>query len=163
MNPMIKRFVDQEMMTEEQARFIQEAIMRKESIVISGHRSAGIRPLMAGLMAVAKSNFESVQVKGFDDLDKEAEFFMIPALDNIDFEELISKAVAKEDTAFISVKEPEHPISLMKILRQNFKNGSGIGKKIQTLECIKENDEPKLAKITEMVLNEKGRVERTNY
>lgn len=163
MNPMIKRLVGQDMITEEQGEVIEKAIMRKESILVSGHRSAGIRPLMASLMAVAKSNFESVQVKGFDDLEKETEFFLIPGLDGVDFEGIISKAISKEGTAFVSVKEPEYPFSLMKILKQNFRNGDGIGKKILTLECVKENDEPKVAKITEMVLNEKGRIERTNY
>ena len=47
MNVMIKKFVDTGMMTEEQGQFIEEAILRKDSIVVSGHRSAGIRPLMA--------------------------------------------------------------------------------------------------------------------
>ncbi len=163
MNPMIKKFVDSEMMTEEQGKFIEEAIMRKESIVVSGHRSAGIRPLMATLMAVAKSNFTSVQVKGFEDLEKDVEFFLIPGLDNLDFEKLISEAIAKEDTAFVSLKEPEHPVSLMKVLRQNFKNGTGMGKRIQTLECDKENDLPKLVKITEMYLDENGRVKRQDH
>ncbi|HLR20821.1 MAG TPA: hypothetical protein VK087_02325 [Tissierellaceae bacterium] len=160
MNPMIKRFVDQGMMTEEQGEFIEEAIKRKDSIVVSGHRSAGIRPLMASVMGIAKSNFESVQVKDFDSLEKEAEFYLIPGLDGVDFEGIVSEAIAKEDAAFISVKEPEHPISIMKILRQNFKKGTGIGKKIQTIECVKVDDEPKVVKITEMVLNEKGRVDR---
>ena len=163
MNPMIKKFVDSEMMTEEQGKFIEEAIMRKDSIVVSGHRSAGIRPLMASLMAVAKSNFSSVNVKGFEDLEEDVEFFLIPGIDGLDFEKLISEAIAKEDASFVSVKEPEHPVSLMKVLRQNFKNGTGIGKRIQTLECVKENDEPKLAKITEMVLNEDGKVKRQDH
>lgn len=78
MNTMIKKFVDQETMTEEQGKYVEDAIMRKESIVVSGHRSAGIRPLMASLMAVAKTNFSNVQVKVFDDLEKDVEFFLIP-------------------------------------------------------------------------------------
>lgn len=163
MNPMIKKFVDQNMMTEEQGQFIEEAILRKESIVVSGHRSAGIRPLMASLMAVAKSNFTNVQVKGFEDLEKDVEFFLIPGLDNVDFEQVISDAISKPNTAFVSLKEPEHPVSLMKVLKANFKNGTGIGKKIQTLECVKENDAPKLAKITEMFVDEKGKVNKTDY
>ncbi|OLS03592.1 hypothetical protein [Tissierella creatinophila] len=163
MNTMIKKFVDTGMMTEEQGKFIEEAIMRKDSIVVSGHRSAGIRPLMASLMGVAKSNFTNVQVKGFEDLEKDVEFFLIPGLDDIDFEKLISDAISKPNTAFVSLKEPEHPVSLMKVLRQNFKNGTGIGKRIQTLECVKENDEAKLAKITEMYLDEKGKVKKQDH
>ena len=150
-------------MTEEQGQYIEDAIIRKESIVVSGHRSAGIRPLMASLMAVAKSNFTNVQVKNFEDLEKDVEFFIIPGLDNIDFEQVISDAISKPNTAFVSLKEPEHPVSLMKVLKANFKNGTGIGKKIQTLECVKENDAPKLAKITEMFVDEKGKVNKKDY
>ncbi|NLY36238.1 MAG: hypothetical protein GX046_03260 [Tissierellia bacterium] len=163
MNPMIKKFVDTGMMSPEQGHFIEEAIMRKDSIVVSGHRSAGIRPLMASIMGVAKSNFTSVQVKGFDDLKKDVEFFLIPGLDDIDFEKLIYEAISKPDSSLVSLKEPEHPVSLMKVLRQNFKKGTGIGKKILTLECIKENDEAKLSKITEMYLDEKGKIIKQDY
>ena len=160
MNVMIEKFVKTGMMTQEQGQFIEDAIMRKESIVVSGHRSAGIRPLMASLMGVAKSNFTNVKVKDFDDLEKDVEFFLIPGIDDIDFEGLISEAIAKPDTAFVSLKEPEHPVSLMKVLRKNFKNGTGKEKIIQTLECVKENDEAKLSKITTMYLNEKGKVKK---
>ncbi|MBC8588710.1 hypothetical protein [Paratissierella segnis] len=160
MDTMIKKFVDQEMMTEEQGQYIETAIMRKESIVVSGHRSAGIRPLMASLMAVAKNSFSNVQVKGFEDLEKDVEFFLIPGLDNLDFEKLIEEAISKPNTAFISLKEPEHPVSLMKILKTNFKSETGIGKKIHTIECDKVNSIPKVTKITEMVLDESGKINR---
>ncbi|RQD71840.1 MAG: hypothetical protein D5S00_01435 [Tindallia sp. MSAO_Bac2] len=160
MNPMIKKFIDQKFMTQEQAEYIEAAIMRKESIVVSGHRSAGIRPFLAALMAVAKKNFTSVQIKGFEDLEKEAEFFLIPGIDGIDFEKLVGDAIGIEGTAFISLKEPEHPVSLMKVLKMNYKSGKAIGKKIHTLECNKANDVPYIDKITEMMLNEKGKIEK---
>lgn len=163
MNSMIQRYVNQKFMTEEQGNYIEEAIMRKESIIVSGHRSAGIRPLMAALMAVAKSNFTSVQVKGFEDLEKETEFFLIPGIDNIDFEKLIGDALAKENTAIVSLKEPEHPVSLMKVMKANFKQGKGINKKVHTLECIKVDDVPVLSKITEMHVDEKGKVIKTDF
>ena len=117
---MISKFVQQKFMTEEQGQYIEDAIMRKESIVVSGHRSAGIRPLMATLMAVAKKEFSNVQVKSFEDLEKEAEFFLVPGIDGIDFEKLIGDAIAVPNTAFISLKEPEHPVSLMKVMKANF-------------------------------------------
>ncbi len=160
---MIQKFVDQGFMTQEQGEYIEAALMRKESIVVSGHRSAGIRPLMASLMAVAKKNFSNVQVKGFEDLQKEAEFFLIPGLDNVDFEKLVGEAIGVEGTAFVSLKEPEHPVSLMKVIKANFKEGKAVGKKIHTLECIKVGDVPVLDKITEMVLNEKGKIEKTDF
>jgi hypothetical protein len=155
---MISKFVQQNFMTEEQGQYIEDAIMRKESIVVSGHRSAGIRPLMATLMAVAKKEFSNIQVKGFEDLEKETEFFLIPGIDDIDFEKLIGAAIAVPNTAFISLKEPEHPVSLMKVMKANFKEGKGINKKIHTLECTKIDGVPILEKITEMHINESGKV-----
>lgn len=160
MNPMIAKFVSQGFMTEEQGQYIEDAIMKKESIVVSGHRSAGIRPLMASLMAVAKAAFSSVQVKGFEDLQTETEFFLIPGIDGIDFEKLIGDAIAIENTAFVSLKEPEHPVSLMKVMKANYKAGKGIGKKIHTLECIKVDNVPVLDKITEMMLDESGKIQK---
>jgi hypothetical protein len=163
MNPMIQKFVDQKFMTQEQGEYIEAAIMNKESVVVSGHRSAGIRPLMASLMAVAKKEFSNVQVKGFEDLEEETEFFLIPGLDNLDFEKLVGDAIGVEGTAFVSLKEPEHPVSLMKVMKANFKAGKAVGKKIHTLECIKVDDVPVLDKITMMVLNEKGKIEKTDF
>ena len=77
MHTMIKKYVDQGFMTEAEGNYIHEAIQNKESIIVSGHRSAGIRPLMAALMAVAKASFKSVQVKGFEDLESDTEYFLI--------------------------------------------------------------------------------------
>lgn len=163
MNPMIKKFVSQEFMTESQGQYIEDAIKRKESIIVSGHRSAGIRPLMASLMGVAKSNFSSVQVKSFEDLEKEGDYLLIPGIDNIDFEKLINDAIAKPDTAFISIKEPEHPYSIMKLLRSVYKTNKDTSKVYQILESDKIDDVPKLTKITQISLNDKGRVERSDF
>ena len=163
MHPMIQKFVDQKFMTQDQGEYIESAIMNKESVVVSGHRSAGIRPLMASLMAVAKKEFANVQVKGFEDLEKETDFFLIPGIDNLDFEKLVGEAIGVEGTAFVSIKEPEHPVSLMKVLKANYKAGKAVGKKIHTLECIKVDDVPVLDKITMMVLNEKGKIEKTDF
>ncbi|MGM0603536.1 MAG: hypothetical protein ACQESS_09515 [Bacillota bacterium] len=160
MNKMIEKFVKQEFFSEEEGEYIDSAIKRKESIVVSGHRSAGVRPLLASLMAAAKKSFECQQVKGFDDLETDADFFLIPGIDGIDFEKLISEAAAKEDTAVITIKEPEHPISLMKILRMNSKEDKSLGKKFHTLDCKKENDVPYLDKITEIKLDENGKLHR---
>jgi hypothetical protein len=160
---MITKFVTQNFMTEDQGKYIEEAILRKESIVVSGHRSAGIRPLMASLMAVAKSNFQSVQVKNFEDLEKETEFFLIPGIDGLDFENMISTAIGIEGSAFVSIKEPEHPVSLMKVMKANFKQDKAIGKKIHTLECIKIDGVPVLDKITVMYLTEKGKITKEDF
>jgi hypothetical protein len=160
---MIKRFVVQGFMTETQAEYIEKAIMRKESIIISGHRSAGIRPFMATLMAVAKSNFNSTQVKNFDDLQSEVDYLLIPGLDNIDFEKIIGDAMAKPNTAFISIKEPEHPYSILKLLKNVYKQTGDSSKVYQALECAKVDNVPKLTKITKMSLDEKGKIIKVNF
>lgn len=163
MNSMIQKFVTQEFMTEAEGNYIEEAINRKESIIVSGHRSAGIRPLMASLMAVAKNKFSSVQVKGFEDLEKEVEYFLIPGIDNIDFEKLITEAMAKPNTAFVTLKEPEHPYSIMKILKDVHKAHGFIPKTYQVLECSKVNDIPKLTKLTKMEIDEKGKISKVDF
>lgn len=157
MNPMISKFVESKFMTEEQGQYIDNAINNKESIVVSGHRSAGIRPLMATLMAVAKKQFPSVQVKGFEDIQAETEFLLIPGIDGLDFEALIGEAIGAVPP-FISLKEPEHPVSLMKVMKAQYKQGKGINKKIHTLECTKIDGVPIMDKITEMHLDENGKV-----
>lgn len=163
MNKMIQKYVDQEFMTEAEGNYIQEAIDRKESIIVSGHRSAGTRPLMAALMAVVKSNYTSKQVKAFDDLEEDVEYFLIPGIDGIDFEDLIGKAMAKPSTSFVTLKEPEHPFSILKLLRGVFKETKDSSKVYQVLECSKIDDVPKLIKITSMSVNEKGKMQKTDF
>lgn len=163
MNKMIQKYVDQNFMTESQGRYIDEAIERKESIVVAGHRSAGIRPLMATLMAVAKSNSTSKQIKGFEDLEEDVEYFLIPGLDDLDFEELIGKAMAKPNTSFVTIKEPEHPYSILKLMREVYKNTKDTSKVYQILECSKIDGVPILTKITSMSLDEKGKIIKADF
>lgn len=163
MNMMIKRFVDQEFLTEAEGQYLEEALERKESVIISGHRSAGTRPFMAGMMATAKSYHSSVQVKDFDDLKEDVDFLLIPGLDGIDFEEMIKEAIKQPGKAFVSVKEPEHPYSLFKLLREVYKENGDHSKVYQLVECKKVDNVPKLTKITQVKLNEKGRVEKEDF
>lgn len=163
MNKMIQKFVDQEFMTKAEGQYIEEALDRKESIVVSGHRSAGTRPLMATLMAVAKSKYSTKQVKSFEDLEEDVEYFLIPGIDGLDFEELIGKAMAKAETNFVSIKEPEHPYSILKLLRGVYKETKDTSKVYQVLECSKIDDVPKLTKLTTMSLNEKGKMQKNDF
>lgn len=159
MNSMLKRLVDQKFMTEAQGEYIEEAITRKESLIVSGHKGWGIRPLIATLMAVAKSNAKTAQVKGFQDLEnKEVEYFMIPGIDGIDFEKLVSEAMAVPNISLITQKDPEHPYSIFKVLREVFKKTNDTSKVYHILECAKVDDLPVLSKITKVTINEKGRL-----
>ena len=161
MNPMISKFVDSKFMTEEQAQYVENAINNNESIVVSGHRSTGTRPFMATLMGVAKKQYSTVQVKGFDDIDADTEYLLILALDNLDFEALVGDAIGAKEP-FISIKEPEHPVSLMKVMKQQFKLGKGIGKKIHTIEAKKVDGVPYVDKITEFCMDESGKIVKTD-
>ncbi|MBU5426337.1 hypothetical protein KQI41_07905 [Tissierella pigra] len=163
MNSMIQKYVSQGFMTEAEGNYIDEAIQRKESVIVSGHRSAGIRPLMAALMAVAKSNFNSVQVKGFEDLNNDVEYYLIPGLDNLDFEKLIAEAMSKPNTSFVTLKEPEHPYSLLKLLRQVYKETGDTSKVYHMLECSKIDNVPKLTKVTKMSLDENGKIIKVDF
>jgi hypothetical protein len=160
---MIQKYVNQNFMTEAEGNYIEEAINRKESLIISGHRSAGIRPLMATLMAVAKNSFKSVQVKGFDDLSNDVEYFLIPGLDNLNFEELIGQAMAKPKTSFVTLKEPEHPYSILKLLKNVYKQTEDTSKVYHLLECAKINDVPKLTKVTSMRIDDNGKIIKVDF
>ncbi|NLW22164.1 MAG: hypothetical protein GXY88_02740 [Tissierellia bacterium] len=163
MNPMLKKLVDQDFMTESQANYIEEAIERKETLIVSGHKGWGTRPLMATLMATAKAKFKTIQVKDFEDLKKETEYLLIPGLKDIDFEKLIAEAMAVPNTPFISIKDPEHPYSIFKLLRQVFKENKDTSKVYQILECAKIDDLPKLVKITQVTLDEKGKLIKVDF
>ncbi|MBZ2174618.1 hypothetical protein K8M07_05085 [Schnuerera sp. xch1] len=163
MNSMLKRLVDQGFMTELQGNYIEEAISNRESLIVSGHRGWGTRPLIATLMAVAKSNAKSVQIKGFDDFkNKNTDYFLIPGINNIDFEKLITEAMAIPNVSMISIKDPEHPYSIFKILRQVFKQNKDTSKVYHILECAKIDDVPILSKITRVTLDEKGKLNKKN-
>ena len=92
---------------------------------------------MAALMAVAKGSFKSVQVKGFEDLEKDTEYFLIPGIDNLDFEKLIFEAMKKPNTSFVTLKEPEHPYSIMKLLREVFKETGDASKSLSSIRMFK--------------------------
>lgn len=163
MNSFLKKLVDQKFMTEGQANYIEEAIMRKDCIIISGHKGWGILPLMATAGAVAKTNFKIKQVKGFDDLKEVADYYLIADLSNIDYAKLITDAVLMPRASFISLKDPDHPYSILKILGDVFKLNGDTSKVYQVLECAKVNDEKLLAKITRITLNESGKLVKVDF
>lgn len=163
MNPMIKKLVDQGFMTEEQANYIEEALENKESLIVSGHRGWGTRPLIATLMAAAKSKYKTIQVKGFEDLDnRDIDYFMIPGISNIDFEKLVKDAMSVPNISLITIKDPEHPYSIFKLLREVYKETMDNSKTYHILECAKVDDNPILAKITKATIDEKGKLNKVD-
>ncbi len=163
MNPMIKRLADQGFLTEEQANYIEEALEKKESLIVSGHKGWGTRPLIATLMAAAKASHKTIQVKGFDDLNNtDVDYFMIPGISDIDFEKLVKDAMAIPNVSLITIKDPEHPYSIFKLVREVFKETNDNSKTYHILECAKVDDTPILAKITKTTVDENGRVKKVD-
>ena len=163
MNTFLKKLVDQGFMTEGYANYIEEAIMRKDSLIISGHKGWGILPLMATVSAVAKGNFKIKQVKGFEDLMDETDYYLIADLSNIDYAKLIADAIVASNSSFISLKDPDHPYSILKILGEIYKANGPTPKVFQILECEKINDEKKLSKITQITMNENGKLKKVDF
>lgn len=163
MNAFLKKLVDQGFMTEGQGQYIEEAIMKKDCIIISGHKGWGILPLMASVSAVAKSNFKIKQVKGFEDLMDETDYLLIADLSNIDYAKLVADAILTPNSSFISLKDPDHPYSILKILGDIYKANGPTPKVFQILECAKINDEKKLSKITQITMNENGKTIKVDF
>lgn len=160
MHAMLQRNVDSGYITEEQAEYIQTAIDNHESLVISGHRSAGGRPFMAALMAIAKGQYESVQVKDESSLETDAEYYLIPGLDTEAFSDIITDALSKENSAVVTLKEPEHPYSIMKVMKDAYKK-TGDGSKVVTLlEARKIDGVPFVININRHFYDEKGKVKK---
>lgn len=158
MHPMLQKNVDSNFITEEQGNYIEEAIKNKESLIISGHRSAGVRVFMATCMAIAKASYTSVQVKSEADLEKEVEYYLIPGIDADNFEEIIQTAFSKEDSSVITLKEPEHPYSIIKIMKKSFKETKNTSKVVTLLECRKIDNVPYLINLNKMSYDENGKI-----
>lgn len=150
MNAMLKKFVDQEFMTEQHAMHIENAISNQDTIIVSGHKGWGILPLMAGISATAKAQYSIKQVKKFEDLQDEAQYYVIADLKDIDFEKLIFDTIAIPNSSSISIKDPDHPYSLFKLLKDVYAKTNDTSKTIQLIECAKTDDKKHLSKITKI-------------
>jgi len=163
MNPFLKKLVDTKFMTEGQADYIEAAVMRKESFIISGHKGFGILPLMATVSTLAKTNFAIKQVKGFDDLKEEANYYIIADLKDIDYAKLIADTMLIPNAALVALKDPDHPYSILKLLADAYMANGDTSKAYQVLECVKIDGVQQLGKITQMTLNESGKVIKVDH
>ena len=163
MNPFIKKLVDSKFMTEAQGNYIEEAVMKKDSIIISGHKGFGILPLFATVGAIAKSNFKIKQIKSIEDFRDEADYYLIPDLAGIDYGKLVNDAMLKQGTSFIALKDPDHPYSVLKLLGDVYKQNGDTSKIYQLIECVKVDGVPQLSKITRITLKENGKLVKTDF
>lgn len=156
MNPMLQKLVDSEFMTQEQGEVIQKAVDAKESVIASGHRSAAVRPLLATLMAMTKP-YTSKKIKSLDDIVDDVDYLLLPGLDVENFEEYVQKSV-ESSPSLVTIKEPEHPYSMLKIMKKALKATGNKDKNIWLLECRKIDNVPHLVEIQRMHYDEKGKV-----
>lgn len=158
MNPILMKFVNDGFFNEAVGNRIEEALNTGETVIVAGHRSTGTRPFMANLMMMAKKSYKTVQVKKAEDLQKEAEYYLMPGIPDIDFEDLVYQAIKIPDTGLVTIKEPEQPVSLMKILRKLNKEVGPTTKKFVQIECEKKDGVPFVKKVTTFFMDEKGKV-----
>ncbi|MDY6065405.1 MAG: hypothetical protein SPI59_03670 [Finegoldia sp.] len=160
MHAMLKKFVDDGFMTEEQEQVIEDAIANKESIIISGHRSTGIRQVLAAMMAIAKKSYDTVQVKDMSSLEKEGDYYMIPGIDSDEFEDIVLAAFSKPNSSIITIKEPEHPYSIIKIMKKGAKESGDYSQTVNFLEARKMDGVPFLISTTKMTYNDKKGIDK---
>lgn len=169
MHPMLQKNVDSNYISEEQANYIEKAIENGETIIVSGHRSAGVRVFMATLMAIVKSKYDSVQVKDVTSMEKEARYYLIPGLpESVNFEEVIQTAFNKPGASLVTLKEPEHPYSMLKVMKKALKASGDKSKVVTLLEARKLDVEkdgavekvPFLINLNRMFYDEAGKVQK---
>jgi hypothetical protein len=160
MNNGLQKLVDQGFMTEEQGMYIEDAVKQRSTIIVSGHKGWGILPLLATIGSMAKEYYQVRQVKGFECLGEPADYYIIANPKETDFEGLVIDALCVQGSDMLAVKDPDHPYSIMKVLKEVCKRTDNASKVCEVLECAKINDEKKLSKITRMVVSPDGKVQR---
>lgn len=161
MNQLLEKYVESKFMTAEQGEYIEQALVDGKSVIIAGHRSAGCRPFMAALMMlVGKLGKKGVPIKNVEDAQKEGDYLLLPGIDGVDFEALVKALIAQKDKNMITVKEPEHPYSLLKLIKDAYKEDNSNKKTYVMVECSKENGVPYVSKITKMYFDEDGKVKK---
>lgn len=160
MHSMLQKYVTDGFMTEAQGQFIEDAIEKKQSVIIAGHRSSGSRPFMAAVMGVAKSKFSSAQVKDAEGLEKDVEYFLIPAAEG--HEKLIENAIRKTGKAFVTLKEPENPLSIKKVVKTVWKENKDTSQTYVMVECRKEDGVPYVDNISTTTVSEDGKINTEN-
>jgi hypothetical protein len=161
MHAKLQRYVDDGFMTEEQAKYIEDAIDKGETLIASGHRSANVKNLMAATMSIVMEKHSTVRVKTVEDTKKDGKYLLIPAFGD-DFLEVLTAALGKKGASVVTMKIPENPFSVIKIMNDAYKADPDPDKVIHLMECNKVDGVPKLMKFSRMAYNEAGRAKRTD-
>lgn len=152
-----------EFITPDQAKYLEECVEAKKNIIIAGHKGHGILILLSHLLTCIDLKANKVkQVKKIPaDIEAEADYYIVGDIkeQEKDYGEILAELYAKNG-AVLCLKDPDHSFSLMKIIRDVYKQTKDSSKVYVMVECTKIDDEKKVVKATEMKVNEKGRVIR---
>ncbi|MBN2899142.1 MAG: hypothetical protein JXO44_10250 [Clostridia bacterium] len=160
MHPMFEKLVNESFINGDQIQLIEEAINEKRSIIVSGHKGWGILPLLATISTYAKADYSIEQVKTIDDLNAAADFHVMTNPKDSSFEDVIISAIKNEKVNLLTIKDPDHPYSLFKIMKDIHEEIGGLDKKFLVIECAKKDDLKHVAKITKVEMDETGKLKK---
>lgn len=145
--------------TPEQAEYLEQCLARKENVIVAGHKGHGILVLMATLMTAIPPDYKIKQVKNIPaDLEGEADYYLLGDLKDKDYGQLLTQLFRKKDAAVLTIKDPDHNYSLMKVIKDVVDETKDYTKVYVVVECKKVNEEKKVTKITRMAYDEKGKL-----
>ncbi len=156
----LKKLIDSGFMTEAHGEYIEKAVESKDIIIVSGHKGWGILPLLATIGNLAKQGHSVKQVKGFDCLTDDTDYYVIASPKETDFEGLVTKAFAAKNASVITLKDPDHPYSIMKTMKTVYKETQDASKVYQVIECAKVGEEKQLSSITKMTMDQDGKLKK---
>jgi hypothetical protein len=160
MHPMFQKLMNESFIKDEQVQVIEKAVSEKRSIIVSGHKGWGILPLLATISTVAKGDASVQQVKSIDDLNVAAEFHVVTNPKDVSFEDVIITGIKGEGVNLLAIKDPDHPYSLFKIMKDIQKAEGSLSKKFLVVECAKKDDLKHVSKLTQVEMDENGKLKK---
>lgn len=160
MHPMFQKLINESFITEAQVQVIEEAITAKRSVIVSGHKGWGILPLLATISTYAKGEFSIQQVKTIEDLSTASDFYVVTNPKDVSFEQVVITGIRQEGVNLLAIKDPDHPYSLFKIMKDIKKETGAMTKKFLVVECAKKDDVKHVSKLTEVEMDAEGKLKK---
>lgn len=160
MHPMFQKLINESFIKDEQVQVIEKAVSEKRSIIVSGHKGWGILPLLATISSVAKGDASVQQVKSIDDLSVTADFHVVTNPKDVSFEEVILTGIKNEGVNLLAIKDPDHPYSLFKLMKDVQKTEGTLSKAFLLIECAKKEDVKHVSKLTHVHMDQAGKLKK---
>ncbi len=161
MHPMFQKLMNESFITEAQVQVIEEAVNDKRSIIVSGHKGWGILPLLATISTYAKADASIQQVKTISDIEEVADFHVVTNPKDSSFEDVIVSGIKQDGVNILAIKDPDHPYSLFKIMKDIQKDKGALTKKFLVIECAKKEELKHVSKLTSVEMDELGKLQKT--